>query len=713
MDTIFSHIGMSLPVTNPVLIFSLVLFVILFAPFVSEKLKLPNIIVMILAGIILGEHGIGVLTRDSSFELYGTVGMVYIMFLAGIEMDITDFKKNRKAGVFFGGITFILPMVIGTLSSYFLLQYIPHHVVPYDSTVTEASEMTSQYYLLVASLLLASMYASHTLISYPIVSKYGVNKNRSISITIGGTMIATTLSLLVLAVIVGMAKGQINSFFWVRMGIAICIFLFIIVFIFPRLASLFFKRVNDSVGQYIFVLALVFLGGYIAQLAGLEAIIGAFLVGIAISSLIPRISPLMNRLEFVGNAIFIPFFLIGVGMLIDLRAVFAGPNTLIVAVVMCIVSNLSKYLAAMITQRTFNLKKVEGNLIFGLSTAQAAATLAAVKIGYDTVIKFADDGSLIRIFSNDILNGTVIMILVTCVISSTVTERMSKKISTESETIDEKIVKAQQADRILVPLYHPDNLVRLMELAVILKAKKSKEPLYALHVADDSPNNGMDHGRKLLERAARIASATDNSVKMISRYDTNVAMGMIHTIKENNITDIVLGLHHKNTFTDSFFGEKTEKLLQLTNQMVMVVKAVQPLSTIRRVVVAVPPKAQFEIGFVKWYDRVKNICKQIGASAKFFAPADTLEQIKELASRNKFGVPTQYEILDDWDEFLILTRELESDNLLVIVSSRKNNDSYLPAFEKLPQQLGRYFADNSFIILYPEQFSSPADKEIS
>ena len=230
MDTIFSHIGMSLPVTNPVLIFSLVLFVILLAPFVSEKLKLPNIIVMILAGIILGEHGIGVLTRDSSFELYGTVGMVYIMFLAGIEMDITDFKKNRKAGVFFGGITFILPMVIGTLSSYFLLQYIPHHEVPYDATVTEASEMTSQYYLLVASLLLASMYASHTLISYPIVSKYGVNKNRSISITIGGTMIATTLSLLVLAVIVGMAKGQINSFFWVRMGIAICIFLFIIVF---------------------------------------------------------------------------------------------------------------------------------------------------------------------------------------------------------------------------------------------------------------------------------------------------------------------------------------------------------------------------------------------------------------------------------------------------------------------------------------------------
>ena len=228
MNAIFSNIGMSLPVTNPVLIFSLVLFVILFAPFVSEKFKLPNIIVMILAGVILGEHGVGVLTRDASFELYGTVGMVYIMFLAGIEMDVTDFKKNRKAGVFFGGITFILPMLIGTVSSYFLLQYLPHHELPHDANIVSASEMTSQYYLLVASLLLASMYASHTLISYPIVSKYGVNKNRSISITIGGTMIATTLSLLVLAVIVGMAKGQINSFFWVRMGIAICIFLFII-----------------------------------------------------------------------------------------------------------------------------------------------------------------------------------------------------------------------------------------------------------------------------------------------------------------------------------------------------------------------------------------------------------------------------------------------------------------------------------------------------
>lgn len=711
MDFVLRNLSLTFPITNPVLIFSLVLFVLLLTPILQQKFKIPNIIALIIAGLVLGEHGLGVLSRDDSFELFGTVGLIYIMFLAGLEMDLSDFQKNRKAGISFGLITFIIPMIIGVISSFVLLNYLPEQTVKNTGSQVYYSEMTGTYYLVVASLLLSSMYASHTLVSYPIVSKYGVNKNRSISITVGGTMITTMLALLVLAVIVGMAKGEINGYFWVSLGVCISIFLFILGYVFPKIASVFFKKYEDSITQYIFVLALVFLGAYLAQLSGLEAIIGAFMVGLSINRFIPKISPLMNRLEFVGNAIFIPFFLISVGMLIDLREVF-GFNTLLTAIVMCVVACSSKYFAARITQKAFHLSRNQGLMIFGLSNAQAAATLAAVKIGYDTIVLHTETGELVRLFGDDILNGTIVMILVTCVISSIATETAARKMAIQSESIDNKIAKAQAADHILIPLSNPDTLSSLMDIAVLLKMKASVEPLYVLHVASDSSRGGMDYGKKLLEKAAKIASGTDNTVKMISRYDANVATGIVHAVKENEITEVVLGLHQKANMSDSFFGQMVEKVLKDCNQMTMIVKSVQPLNTVNRLVVVVPAKAQFEIGFVKWYDRVKNICKQIGANATFYAPSDTLEQIKVLASRNKFGVATTYEIFDDWDDFLVLTRDLKKDDLLVIVTSRKDALSYNSSFEKLPVQLSKYFESYSFIVLYPEQYASRTEVEI-
>lgn len=711
MDFILRNLSVTLPITNPVLIFSLVLFVLLLTPILQQKFKVPNIIALILAGLILGEHGLGVLSRDDSFELFGTVGLIYIMFLAGLEMDLTDFQKNRKAGISFGLITFLLPMIFGIISSLALLNYLPEQVVKSSGSQVYYSEMTTTYYLVIASILLSSMYASHTLVSYPIVSRYGVNKNRSISITVGGTMVATMLALLVLAVIVGLAKGEINGYFWVSLGVCISIFLLILGYVFPKIASIFFKKYEDSITQYIFVLALVFLGSYLAQVSGLEAIIGAFMVGLSINKFIPKISPLMNRLEFVGNAIFIPFFLISVGMLIDLKEVFCL-TTFLTALVMCVVACSSKYLAARITQKAFHLSRNQGLMIFGLSNAQAAATLAAVKIGYDTIIFHIDSGNLVRLFGDDILNGTIVMILVTCTISSIATEKAARRMAIQSESLDNKIAQAQAQDHILIPLSNPDTIASLMELAVLLKIKASKEPLFVLHVASDASRGGMDYGKELLEKAAKIASATDNTVKMISRYDADVSTGIVHAVKENAITEVVLGLHQKANISDSFFGQMAEKVLKDCNQMTMIIKSVQPINTINRLVVVVPAKAQFEIGFVKWYDRVKNICKQIGAKATFYAPADTLEQIKILASRNKFGVSTSYVEFDDWDDFLVLTRDLQIDDLLVIVTSRKDSLSYNPSFEKLPSQLSKYFENFSFIILYPEQYTSKTEVEI-
>lgn len=713
MDALISHVDFSLPLSNPILIFSLVLFVILLTPLVLERFKIPQIIGLILAGLALGEHGLNILSRDESFRLFGAVGLLYIMFLAGLEMDLSDFKKNKRIGIFFGLATFLFPMLFGSFSGYFLNDYLLSKTVG-DSVVLWSNASVAENYLYMTSVLLASMYASHTLLSYPIVGRFGVAKNRSVSVTIGGTMITTTLSLLLLAVIVSMAKGEADAYFWVKMFVSIAIFGFVVMVLFPKLADRFLKYTEDSILQYIFVLAMVFLGGFLAELSGLEPIIGAFMVGLALNRFIPRISPLMNRLDFVGNALFIPFFLIGVGMLIDLRVVFSGFDTLIAAFVMSIVATFSKYLAAVVTQRKFSMTKAERLMIFGLSNSQAAATLAAVMIGHEIIVGTTADGRPIALFGDAILNGTIVMILVTCTISSLATERAARFLAVQADRIDNEMTEEKLVDRILIPIYNPETLNSLMDLAVLLKVNKSKEPLYAVNVSNDTKGDvgSLDRGKKLLERAARIATATDNTVRMISRYDANVTSGIIHTIKENAITEVVMGLHHKAHFADSFFGAKTENLLKATNQMILVYKSIQPLSTIKRLIVAVPAKAEFEAGFVKWYDRVKNISKQIGATVSFFADPDTLEQLKILARRNKFGVETKFEVLDDWDDFLMLTREVGDNDLFVVISSRKSAISYNPAMEKLPLQLSKYFAPNSFIVLYPDQFGEE-DKNTS
>ncbi len=697
------------------MIFSLVLFVILITPLVLDKIRIPHIIGLIASGVILGENGLGVLKRDVSFELFGAVGVLYIMFLAGLQIDLSDFKKNMKKSVFFGLLTFLIPMVLGYFSSYYLLDHLFAKLYP-ESTISVMSKGFSlSGYITLASLMIASMYASHTLIAYPIVGRYGVTKNSSVNITIGGTMITTTLALLILAIIVALCNGDMGNKYWIRFAISIVIFGIIIGFLYPKIADRFFKHHDDSILQYIFVLAMVFLGGYMAKLADLEPIIGAFLVGLAFNRRIPKISPLMNRLDFVGNALFIPFFLIGVGMLIDLRHVFTSLDTLIVALVMSAVASLSKYIAAITTQKTFRMTKEEGLMIFGLSNAQAAATLAAVMIGYNIIIGETSTGESIRLLNDDILNGTIVMILVTCTISSFATEKAAKKLVRLEDQLEEKMTEEKLVDRILVPLYNPDTLRSLMELAILLKVDKSKEPLYALTIANKNAAHltSEEKAKKLLEKAAKIASATDNSVRMLTRYDVNVTSGIIQTIRENQITEVVIGLHHKSNFTDSFLGDKTDNLLKATNQMTLIYHCIQPVSTIKRLVIAVPPKAEFEVGFVKWYDRMKNICKQIGAKACFYAHSETLEQIRTLAKRNKFGVETEFCELDDWEDFLVLTRVVTSNDLFVVVSSRKTAISYDPLFDKLPNHLSKYFAKNSYIILYPDQFDENAtDKYI-
>lgn len=678
---LLTDLDFSLPLKNPVIIFSLVLFIILFAPLLLNKLKIPHIIGLIVAGIIIGPYGFNLLLRDSSMVLFGTVGLLYIMFLAGLEIDLEEFKKNSIKSFVFGIYTFVVPMVLGTIAAYFLLGF----------------DFPS-------SILLASMFASHTLLAYPIASRYGITRNRSITLTIGGTIITDILSLMVLAAIVGLYKGDITSAFWIRLGISTLIFAGIVVFVFPLIARWFFKKFEDNISQYIFVLAIVFLGSFLAEAAGLEAIIGAFLSGLAINKFIPHTSPLMNRIDFVGNALFIPFFLIGVGMLVDFRVLFNGLGALKVAAVMIGAAVLTKYIAAWFTQKSFNLSADERQMIFGLSNARVGATLAIVLVAYNVILGETPAGDPIRLLNEDVLNGTIIMILVTCTISSFSVEKAARKIAL-LESAKKGVAEDQANERILISLAYAESVNSLVDLAFLLQPHKYKSPLFALHVVDeqDGSPDRQAAGKKMMEKAIRHAAATDNTIIPLSRFDLNTSNGIVYTIKEHSITDLIIGLHHLAYEGDAFFGPVIEKILERTSETVFIYKASQPINTLKRIIVAVPPNSEYEKGFLHWVNRVINISKETGLPLILYANPLTISVIKRIKEDQASAVNLSYQPFEDWEDFLIFSREVKQNDLFIIISSRKGYLSYSIEVDKLPKYLIKYFAANSYIILYPQQ----------
>jgi Kef-type K+ transport system membrane component KefB len=682
------NIDLSLPLKNPVIIFSLVLFIILFAPILFNKIKVPHIIGLILAGVIVGPYGLNLLRRDSSIVLFGTVGLLYIMFLAGLEIDLTEFKKNRKKIIVFGLCTFLLPLIFGALASYYVLGF-----------------------SFLSSVLLASMFSTHTLISYPIASRYGVARNRAVTLTIGGTMITDILALLILAAVAGMTKEEVSSSFWYTLGISSLVFVGIVFFVLPFIVRWFFKRFDDSVSQYIFVLAIVFLSSFLAEAAGLEAIIGAFFSGLILNRFVPHTSPLMNRIDFVGNALFIPFFLISVGMLVDITVLIKGWGALKVASVIVTLAIITKYIAALITQKVFNLLPEEGKMIFGLSTSHAAATLAIILVGYNIIIGETATGEPIRLLNEDVLNGTILLILVSCAISSFVVERASRQLVLEEEKEVTKEPDEQQ--RILISLAYPESVTELVDLGLMLKPKKSAIPVYALHVVSDETDISKAEvaGKKMLEKAIRQAAATENSLIPLSRYDANISNGIIYTIKEQHITDLIIGLHH-NANQKDFLGATAERIIRFTYETIFIYKSVQPLNTLKRMVVLVTPKAELEPGFGDWFSKLITVVKEAGLTLSFYAVAETIAELKYQQELINASVPVTFNEFSNWEDFLFFTGILKQDDLFSIITSRKGHVSYNAISEKLPYYLTKYFAANSFILIYPKQVENLADANL-
>ncbi len=680
------HTLIELPLQDPVLKFLTILLIILFIPILSDKVKIPHLLGMIIAGVIIGPYGLNLIARDSSIILSGTAGLLYIMFLAGLEIDMNDFKKNAIKSSLLGIYGFAIPMILGTVIGIYFLQFSP-----------------------MTSVLLASMFASHTLITYPIVSKLGVAKNLAVNISVGSTLITNILALLVLAIVVGMTTGEMNRYFWIKLSISYVIFTLIIVFIFPKIARWFFKRYSDNVSQYIFVLFMVFLGAVLSQMAGIEAIIGAFMAGLALNRLIPLTSPLMNRIDFVGNAIFIPFFLIGVGMLIDYRA-FTDPRTILVAVVMSVVATLSKFIAAWLTQKSFGFRNEERLLIFGLTNAQAAATLAAVLVGYNIILGNTADGDPIRLLDESILNGTVIMILVTCTIASFATQKGAKKVALAEHSPDDK---PENKEKILIPLSNPGTIEELVNLSLAIKSKNNKDGLQALNIIKNEGINLAEaekKARKILESAKIIAAATDLNMKTTLRYDLDLVHGVTNVIREENTTDLVLGLHLKKGISDSFLGNLTQGILSKSNITTFIYNPQQPIATISRHIVIIPEQAEYESGFSFWLSKVWNIALNTGAKIVFYASRQTISLIQNIHS--KHPIESEFKVFTNWVNLPSILDELKNDDNLVIVLSRKDLLSYRESMDDIPNYLNRYYQGRNFLLVYPSQSEFMTDGKV-
>lgn len=673
-----STIDFTLPLADPVLKFLLILLIILAAPLLLNKLRIPHLLGLIIAGAIIGPHGFNLVLRDSSIILSGTAGLLYIMFLAGLEIDMADFKRNSTKSLVFGMYTFLIPMILGTVVGIWVLRF-----------------------NVLTSVLLASMFASHTLIAYPIISKLGISKNKAVSITVGGTMITDTLALLVLTIIVGMATGQVNDMFWIRLGVSILIFALIVLFGFPFIGRWFFKHVHDNISQYIFVLVMVFLGSFLAQVAGMEAIIGAFLSGLALNRLIPQSSPLMNRVEFVGNAIFIPFFLLGVGMLIDYRTFFTSFETIKVGLIMIIVATAAKYIAAWMTQKTFHLSTDQRSVIFGLSNAQAAATLAAVMVGYNVITGTDVNGEPIRLLNESVLNGTILMILVTCTIASFAAQKGAHNIA--AQDISDKEENKKESEHILIPVSNEETVEELVNLSLAIKSPQNKNGLFALKVIDNhhSDEKALKQSRRVLQTAVNTAAATDTRMKDLLRYDLSVSNAIASVVKEREITDLVVGLHKEKDIPAAFLGHIVESVLAESSVSTFIYKPAQPISTVRRHLIIIPELAEKEIGFNQIIFRLRNVTQNTGAATVFYGSEATLNALKKLLAK-KSGEASYIEF-NDWDDFLIVFRDIKPDDTMWIILSRKEGLSYAPAMARIPKYLNKYFQANSFVLAYPVQ----------
>ena len=679
-----TDIASCFPITDPTLIFFVVMLIILFAPIVMGKLRIPHIIGMVLAGVAVGRYGLNILVRDDSFELFGKVGLYYIMFLASLEMDIEGVRRNKGRFGVFGLLTFAVPFIM-----------------------TYVACITVLHYSALASLLLGCIMASNTLIAYPIVGRYGLQRKPSVTLSVGSSMISLLMALVSLAAIVAAYGGNTGVMFWlwfVGKFVGYCVLMVVLI---PRLARWFLRRYSDAVMQFIFVMSMLFMSAALSEAVGLEGIFGAFVAGLILNRFIPHVSPLMNRIEFIGNALFIPYFLIGVGMLINLRLLFAGGGIVGVVIMIVVFGTVGKAVAAYLAGRLFRLPVSSGNMMFGLTSAHAAGAIAMVMVGMKMEVEPG-----VPLVTDDMLNGVVIMILFTCIISTIVTERAAQQITLRDKEMPEDTTANESEEKVLIPMRYPEYAQRLVNLAMMMRSPKNTTQMVGLNVVydDDDMPRKQEQGQRLLERMTQYAAAADIHMQTQVRVAANIANGIRHAYKEFRATEILIGMHMHPEVSQKFWGEFHQSLFNGLNSQIIMARLTQPLATIRRIQVAVPSRGQFEPGFYRWLERLCRLGSNLECHTEFFGREDVLPLIENYVRSRHHDMRVSYTKMAHWAEMPSLAASISADNLFVVVTARKGTVSYKNALEFLPDEITRHFSGSNIMIIFPDQHGDAMDE---
>lgn len=670
------------PITDPTWIMACVLCLILGCPLLFERLRVPPLVGMVVAGVMVGPHGFGILERDDSFEIFGQVGLYYIMFTAGLSMDMSVLKRRRLQVGSFGLLSFAVPFVMGFASAYWLLGM---------SAAT--------------SVLVSCILASHTMVAFSIASRYGLAQHQGVTMSVVATMVSLIISLVIVAMLSGSFNGDAGLWSMLFVLLKCAAFGVGVFLLLPRIIRFMFRKLSDDVLQYIFVMFVMLLGAAACNSLELEGVLGAFLVGLAFNRYIPESAPLIKHIDFMGNALFIPYFLIGVGMLIDVRLLIASPVALIVTLVIVLVALASKCIAAMIAAGIFRLDRNTLLMMMGLTSAHAAGGLAIVMVGRKLLLP-----SGAPLVDEPLLNAVVMLILFSCIFSAILTSNAARRISLTEVSDDEK---QGVEDKMLVALSREESMRNLVTSAILMRPHRSTTPLVGVRLVIDAKDNEreLNVARKLVNDAASVAASAGISLKKVVRSSVNPITGLSHLMKDFETSEMMMGYHLTEGKASDSFGNITTEMLDTISRQIIILHASRPVNTIRRIHVAVPAQAQKEAGFVRWLNHVLRLARQLDCYIVFYCDEEAWALIQERQRQHYGKVRILFMPFRDYSKISTLSEQVRQDHMVVFIAARSGSVSHHAEMNKLPALVASRFAECSVMIIYPDQYG--LDKHIS
>lgn len=663
-----------LPFENPILTFSVLLLIILLAPILLRKIKIPGLIGLIVSGVLIGPNGFQLISEENMttgfVNMFSKIGLLYIMFMAGLELDMQEFKRYRNKSITFGALTFFIPLMLG---------------YPICRFVLGLNE--------IASLLTASMFATHTLVAYPIVSKFGISKTEAVAIAIGGTILTDTAVLIILAVISGSDNGVINTSILFHLFITLSIFSFIMFWGVPKISRWFFRKLeSEKAAQFIYVLSVLFFAAFLAEVAGVEAIIGAFVAGLVMNRLIPHSSTLMNRVEFMGNALFIPFFLISIGMMVNVNAMTNEPWPWAVAGILSAFAITSKFLAAWITQFVFGLKAAERQVIFGLTTAHAAATLAVINVGYT-----------LGILNIDIVNGTVVLILITSMTASFVTENAGKKLLKEQAKNDHLGQPSLRSQHILVAANELRGNEQLLDFSILISDKKVINPISVVSVLDNDEDAELRirSSRKHMDDFISHYNSGEINVHAMATIDSNISSGIARVSKELVADIVLINDNSQLNLLKRLVGDDRDHLLDVCMKTVFFCRFNYSFSSYLKIVLVCPPFAELEPDCNQWIERVMRISRELNCGIQFYGVKETFDKIKSYQTFNKFMTELSFNECTLPENILSELPKFGKNQLLITIFARPGGVSSYLGLDSLPQRIDKENQKMDQIFIYP------------